>query len=116
MTADDDNQQLTPEVQGVLADENDHDEVTRAIEAVLMVADEPVSPQLLGELLITFEGDNSKRIDLEAMQPIAVLVHAQAQAATNSLPALAFGLDIAQGADLENIRVIPTFFQSPFRK
>lgn len=52
MTADDDNEQTTPEAEPQMAEERSAlDDVTRAIEAVLMVADEPVSPQLLGELL-----------------------------------------------------------------
>ncbi len=51
MTADDNNEQSSPDAVEVVDEHPAHDDVTRAIEAVLMVADEPVSPQLLGELL-----------------------------------------------------------------
>ena len=67
MTAESDNDHPNPEVESnenapnvveprlvepnVVEQYHAHDDVTRAIEAVLMVADEPVSPQLLGELL-----------------------------------------------------------------
>ena len=51
MTADENNEQTSPDAVKVVDEQLAHDDVTRAIEAVLMVADEPVSPQLLGELL-----------------------------------------------------------------
>jgi hypothetical protein len=63
--------------------------------------------QVLGELLVALGGDHGQRVDLEAAHPLAVLVHAQPQAAADGLPALALGLDVAQGADLEHVRVVP---------
>ena len=67
--------------------------------------------QVLGELLVALGGDHGQRVDLEAAQALAVLVHAQAQAAADGLAALALGPHVAQGANLEDVRIVPAFAQ-----
>ena len=67
--------------------------------------------QILGELLVAFRGDDGERVDVEAPQPFALLVDAQAQAAADGLAALALGAHLAQGANLEDVRVVPAFAQ-----
>jgi hypothetical protein len=50
-------------------------------------------------------------IDLEAVQPVAVLVHAKAQPAADRLTPLVFGLDVTQRANLENVGIVPPLAQ-----
>ena len=69
--------------------------------------------QVLGELLVALGRDHGQRVDLEAAQPLALLVHAQAQAAADGLAPLALGADVAQGADLEDVGVVPAFLAAP---
>ena len=69
--------------------------------------------QVLGELLVALGGDHGQRVDLEAAQALAVLVHAQAQAAADGLAALALGADVAQRANLEDVRVVPALASAP---
>ena len=67
--------------------------------------------QVLGELLVALGGDDGQRVDLEAAQALAVLVDAEAQAAADGLAALALGAHLAQGADLEDVGVVPALPQ-----
>ena len=64
-----------------------------------------------GELLVAFCGDDGERVDVEAAHPFALLVHAETQAAADRLAALALGAHLAQGADLEDVRIVPAFAQ-----
>ena len=67
--------------------------------------------EVLGELLVAFGGDDRERVDVEAAQAFALLVHAQTQAAADGLPALALGAHLAEGANLEDVRVVPALAQ-----
>lgn len=63
--------------------------------------------EVLRELFVALRGDDRERVGVEAAQPLALLVHAQPQTAPDGLPALAFGAHLADGADLEYVRVVP---------
>ena len=67
--------------------------------------------EVLGKLLIALGGDDGERVDLEAAQPLAILVHAETQAAADGLAAFALGAHFAQGADLKDVRVVPALLQ-----
>ena len=67
--------------------------------------------KVLGELLVALRGDDRQRVDVKAAQPFALLVHAKPQAAADRLAALPFGAHLAQGADLEDVRVVPALAQ-----
>ena len=67
--------------------------------------------KLLGELFVAFGRDHGQRVDLEAAQALAVLVHAKAQTTSDRLASLLLGSHLPQGADLEDVRVVPAFAQ-----
>ena len=67
--------------------------------------------QVLGELLVALPGDHREGIDVEAAQALAVLVHAKPKAAPDRLPPCELGPDVAQGAYLEDIGVVPSLAQ-----
>src|SRR5438477_7858467 len=67
--------------------------------------------QVLGKLLVALGGNYREGVDVEAAQPRALLVHAQAQAAPDSLPPLLLAAHLTQGANLEHIRVVPALAQ-----
>ena len=67
--------------------------------------------EVLGELLVAFGGDDGERVDVEAPEAFALLVHAETQAAPDRLPALALGAHLADGANLEDVRVVPALAQ-----
>ena len=67
--------------------------------------------EVLGELLVAFGGDDGQRVDVEAAQALALLVDAETQAAADGLAALALGAHLAQGANLEDVRVVPALAQ-----
>ena len=67
--------------------------------------------EVLGELLVALGGDDGERVDLEAAQALALLVDAETQAAADGLAALALGAHLAQGANLEDVRVVPALAQ-----
>src|SRR5438552_10889831 len=68
--------------------------------------------QLLREFLETLAGYNGEPIDQRIETSLAAFAHRQTQAASDGLPPLAFRADLAQRANLENIRVVPTLAQS----
>ena len=50
-------------------------------------------------------------LSLEAPQPLALLVHAEAQSPADGLAAFALGSHFAQGANLKDVGVIPALLQ-----
>src|ERR1017187_103094 len=72
--------------------------------------------EFLGKLLVTFGSDDGQRVDLETTQPAAILVHAEAQTASDGLAAFTLAPDNAESADLEHIRVVPAIFQRGVRE
>ncbi len=72
--------------------------------------------QILGELLVTFRGNHRQRIDLEAAQPLTLLIDAQTQATTNGLPTPTLSLAGREVANLEDVRVVPAFLQRRVRE
>ncbi len=96
-----------------------------------MVSVKPVSPdkvgewqgilfkpllELLGKRLVAFRGDDGEVVDLEAFDALALLVDAEAEATTNGLAALLLVGHLAQGAYLEDVRVVPAFAESGVRE
>ncbi len=67
--------------------------------------------EVLGELLVALGGDDGQRVDVEAAQPFALLVDAQPQAAPDGLAAFPLGAHLAEGANLEDVRVVPALAQ-----
>ena len=67
--------------------------------------------EFLGELFVAFGRDHGQRVDLEAAQALAVLVHAEAQATSDRLAPLLLGSHLAQCADLKDVRIVPAFAQ-----
>ena len=67
--------------------------------------------QVLGKLFVVFRGHHSQGVDLEAAYPLTILIDAQAQATANGLAALALGLNVTQGANLEHVGVVPAFLE-----
>jgi len=67
--------------------------------------------EVLSELLIALSGHHGERVHVKPAQAFALLVHAEPQAAPDGLAALALGAHLAQGADLEDVRVVPAFAQ-----
>ena len=72
--------------------------------------------QAFGETVIAFAGNDSQDVDVMhivaqniRIHAFAVLVDAQTQAAANLLPFADFTAALFQGADLEHVRVIPSF-------
>ncbi len=63
--------------------------------------------QAFGEGLVALAGDDSQGVRIETLYASASLVHAKAQAASDRLPPLAFGAELTQGADLEDVWVVP---------
>ena len=72
--------------------------------------------EIIGKFFVALRGNNRERVDLKAVQALALLIDAQAQAAPNGLPSLAFGADVAQGANLKDVGIVPTFAQSRVRE
>ena len=67
--------------------------------------------EVLGKLLIALGGDDRQRVHVESAQALALLVHAEPQAAPDGLAALALGAHFAQGANLEDVRVVPALLE-----
>ena len=68
--------------------------------------------KILGELLIAFRGDDGECVDVEATKPFARAgIHAETQAAPDGLAAFAFGAHLAEGANLEDVRIVPALAQ-----
>ncbi len=56
-------------------------------------------------------GDDGEAVDLLVVDALAGLVDGKAEAAADHLAPLGFGPRFAQGADLEDVRVVPAFAQ-----
>ena len=67
--------------------------------------------QLLRELLEALARHHREPVDQRVKAPLAILAHRQTQAAPDRLPPLALGADLAQCANLENVRVVPSLAQ-----
>ena len=72
--------------------------------------------QILGELLVTLHRDDRERVQVMAAQALALLVHAEPEAASDRLPAFPLRADLAQRADLKDIRIVPSLLQRGMRK
>src|SRR6185312_8403602 len=57
-----------------------------------------------------------ERVDVEAPQAFTLLVDAETQAAADRLAALALAAHLADGAKLEDVRVVPALAQGGVRK
>ena len=69
--------------------------------------------EIFGKLLIALGGDDRQRVHVETAQPIPLLIHAEPQAAPDGLPALSLGAHFAEGANLEDVRVVPALLRAP---
>ena len=67
--------------------------------------------EVLGELLVALGGDDGQRVHVEAPQPLPLLIHAEPQAAPDGLAAFPLGAHLAQGTNLEDVRVVPALLQ-----
>ena len=67
--------------------------------------------QVLGKLFIALPRHHRQRIHLKAAQALPALIDAKTQPAPDSLPPFPLGANIAQSANLEHIRVIPSLAQ-----
>ena len=67
--------------------------------------------EVLGELLVALGGDDGQRIDVEAAETLALLVDAESQPAADRLPPLALRAHLAEGADLEDVGIVPALLQ-----
>ena len=67
--------------------------------------------EVLGKLLIALGGDDRERVHVESTQPIPLLVHAEPQAASDGLAAFTLRAHFAEGANLEDVRVVPAFLE-----
>ena len=65
--------------------------------------------QVLRELLIAFVGDNGQGVWIGTAQAAPFLVYAKPEPAADGLAPFALRADIAQGADLKHVRVVPAF-------
>src|SRR5207253_982928 len=72
--------------------------------------------QMLGKFLIAFGGYDRERVHVEAALSVAVLIDAEPQAAADRLPPLALRPHFAQGANLEDVGIVPAFFERRMRK
>ena len=72
--------------------------------------------KVLGKIFIAFGCYYGQGVYIVAAQPLAVLIDAEAQAPSDSLAAFAFTAHVAQGANLEDVRVIPAFAQRRVRE
>ena len=67
--------------------------------------------EVLGELLVALGGDDRQGVDVESPQAFSLLVDAEPQAASDGLAAFALGAHFAEGANLEDVRVVPALAQ-----
>ena len=67
--------------------------------------------EVLGEILVALPCYHCKRVHFEAAQSLALLVDTQAQAASDCLPSLALGPDVAKGAYLKDVGAVPPLAQ-----
>src|ERR1019366_5742896 len=72
--------------------------------------------ELLGKLFVALGRDHRQGVDLEAAEALAVLVNAEAQAASDRLATLLFRRHFPEGADLEHVRIVPAFAQGGMGK
>ena len=67
--------------------------------------------QRAGEFIVAFVGDNQQLVNRLVENPLAVLIHRQAQAAADFLPLAECGARFIQGANLKHVRIVPAFAQ-----
>ena len=72
--------------------------------------------QVERKILIALGRDDGQRIDLETALPLAVLIDAQSQAATDGLPPLPLRAHFPQGTNLEDVRIVPALTQGRVRE
>ena len=72
--------------------------------------------QTLGEGFVALPRDHRQRIHLETTEAFSLLVDAETQAAPDSLPPFALGLDVTQRADLKNVGIVPSLAQRRMRE
>ena len=67
--------------------------------------------QAVRERAVTFVGDDGEDVKAFVVQAFALLIHGQAQAASNFLAAARFGDGLIERTDLENVRIVPALFE-----
>lgn len=69
------------------------------------------SLQAVRERAVTFVGDDGEDVVAFVVQAFALLIHGQAQAASDFLAAARFGDGLIERTDLKNVRIVPTLFE-----
>ena len=67
--------------------------------------------QAVGEIVVAFIGDDGEHVRLWVVQALAILVHAQAQTATDFLALGQVVLCLDERADLEHVGVVPALLE-----
>ena len=65
--------------------------------------------EFFGVFRVALAGDDGEGVGLESADALAGLVDAEAEAAPEGLAALGLGVHVAQGADLEDVGIVPAF-------
>ena len=72
--------------------------------------------QVFSKIFVPFGGDYSQGVYLESTDALSLLVHTEAQAASDGLAAFALGTHFTQCTNLKHIGVVPAFTQRRVRK
>lgn len=67
--------------------------------------------QAVRERAVTFVGDDGEDVKAFVVQAFALLIHGQAQAASDFLAAARFGHGLIERTDLKHVRIVPTLFE-----
>ena len=67
--------------------------------------------QLLCKLFIGFICHDGKRVDLKSMNPLAILIDTDSKTTANFLPFFNNRICFVEGTDLEDVGIVPAFFQ-----
>ena len=72
--------------------------------------------QVFGKLLVAFPGDDGEGVEFKALLPFPLLIDAEAQAAADGLSPGRLAGNVAQGADLEYVGIVPALAQGGMGK
>ena len=86
-------------------------EALRGDDAELEVLRLKLLLKAVGEVVVALVGDNGEHVRLGVVQALAVLVHAQAQAAADLLALCQVVLGLDERANLEYVGVVPAFLE-----
>jgi len=67
--------------------------------------------QLFSKFFIGLVGHNSEGVNLKPVNALAILIDTYTQATANLLPFLDNGIGFVKRTDLEDVGIIPAFFQ-----